>query len=74
MRGINLDLVAPFRAHLSQSHLRVLKKHRVLDVTKAYRDTRGICHGVRSDLEDIRREGSGRGAKDELEGVVRIKL
>lgn len=74
MRGINLDLITPLCAHLSQRHLRVLQKHWVLDITKADRDSRSICHGVGADAQEVRREHACGSAEHKLECVLCVNL
>lgn len=74
MRRVDLDLVAPLRAHFLQRHLRVLKQHGILHVPEAYADSGRVCHGVRAHAEQIRREDACGGAQDELEGVFCVDL
>jgi len=62
MRSVNLNLVAPLRAHLLERELCILEEHRVLDITEADRDTRCISHCMCTDADQIGLEYSCRGA------------
>lgn len=74
MRRVNLNLIAPFRPHLLQSHLGVLQQHRVLYVPKAYRNARSVGHGVRLDANEVGVEGPCRSAQDETEIVLSVDV
>ena len=72
--GVNLNLVAPLRTHLSKGHLRVLKQDVVFYRAEADGYSRGVCHGVCTNAQYIGRVDTSSGAKDELKGVLRVKL
>lgn len=72
MCSINLNLVAPFRFHFPQCRLGVLKQNRILNVSKADRDTRGVCHRVCTHAKDIGGERSRGRTKDKLERVLQV--
>ena len=74
VRRVDLDLVAPLRAHLLQRHLRVLQQDRVLHVPEAHADTGGVRHGVRAHAEQVGLEHACGRAQDELEGVFSVDL
>lgn len=62
MSSINLDFIAPTRAHLAESELRVLELNRVLDISEADRNAGRVCHRVRADADRIGGEDAGGGA------------
>ncbi len=74
VRGINLNLVAPFRAHLAESQLRVLEQDVVLYGPEADGDARGVGHGVCAHAQHIGWVYTSGCAEDELEGVLGVEL
>ena len=74
MGGVNLDLVAPFCAHVPESHLRVLKQDFILDCPEADGYARGVSHGVCTHTKKVRRVDASSGPQNELEGIFGIKL
>ena len=74
MSRINLDSITPLRLHLSQRHLGLLEKYRVLDISKADGDTRGITHSVSLHAYDVAVERPRCSPEYELELVVGLDI
>jgi len=74
MGCVDLDLLAPFGAHLLQRSLRTLQESWILNVAEADADAGGVGHGVCTDVDEVGGEGTGGRTEDELEGVVMAEL
>lgn len=72
VRCIDLDLVAPFRTHLTQSELRILQQDGILYVTEANGDTRSVSHSMRAHAENVGLECPSGSTHDEVEPVLGV--
>lgn len=72
MGSVDLDFVAPFSAHFTQSKSCILEKVIILDVSEANRNTRCVGHSVGANIEYVGLESARCGTHNEVEAVFSV--